>query len=135
MRCKATSSRGEQCRCEWGINPDNGLCYSHDPTREEQRREGQRKGQAQSSHVRRRTTFRTVPAGKCPPMPQTAQDAADWAAWLTLATVTGEVDARTSKEAYGAIRTFLMALDKSELQQRIVELEALVKKAKKAGVL
>jgi hypothetical protein len=63
-------------------------------------------------------------------MPETAQDAADWSAWLTLATVTGEVDARTARECAGSLRCFLAALDKADLQKRIRELEAMVRKAK-----
>ena len=134
-QCKATNLKGEQCRVEWGVNPENGLCYTHDPTREDQRKEGQRKGQKQATYQRRKSAFRVVDPGKAPPMPQSAQDAADYAAWLVEATVTGAVDARTAKEASGALRTFVAAHDKAQLQKRIAELEALVKKAKKAGAI
>jgi len=44
----------------------------------------------------------------------------------------GQVDGRTSKEAYGELRTFPTALTETEHEQRIADLEALVKKEKKA---
>jgi len=130
MQCEHIKADGERCKVTWGIHPDSGRCFAHCPERAEQRKEGRRKGQLQSSHVRRKSTFRTVPRGRAPAMPETAQDAADWSAWLTLATVTGEVDARTARECAGSLRCFLTALDKAELQKQIRELQAMVRKLK-----
>jgi len=130
MQCEHVKPDGDRCKVTWGVSPTSGRCFCHCPERAEQRKEGRRKGQLQSSHVRRKSTFRTVPKGRAPPMPETAHDAADWSAWLTLATVTGEVDARTARECATALRVFLTALDKAELQKQIRELQAMVRKLK-----
>ena len=130
MQCEHTKPDGEQCRVTWGIHPDSGRCFCHCPVRADQRAEGRRRGQLQSAHVRRRSTFRTVPVGRCPAPPQSAQDAQDWASWLTVAVTSGQVDARTGKEAATALRVFLTALDKSEMQRQIGELQAVVRKLK-----
>ena len=33
MRCRAIKSDGEQCRCDFGVDEESGLCWHHDPKR------------------------------------------------------------------------------------------------------
>ena len=94
-----------------------------------------RKGQKQSAANRRKVLYRTLPPGRCPPPPETCEDAVKWSSWATMQVATGQLDARTAREIAGLLRVFVAAVSKSELEKRIRDLEKMVKRAKKVGAL
>lgn len=97
---------------------------------EDRAREAGRRG-ARAKHSRRSAnTVRTVPVEEAPAPPKTLEDAVGWLSWITHSVTTGRIDARTAKEATGALHVFLRGqreLDRGDEQLKKVtkELEAL----------
>lgn len=62
-------------------------------------------------------------------------DALRWLAWIAERGATGDLSAAAMRAATTTVRSFMAALDKREVTDKIKELQALVKKAKKAGMI
>ncbi len=68
---------------------------------------------------------------EAPPPPEALEDVAVWLRWLTVAVVTGRVDARTAHEATVALKELRPTLEKIDLDRRVKELEKQLKQARK----
>ena len=76
-----------------------------------------------SAERQRAGRVRTVEPNETPGALETAEDAQRWSAWAVRAKATGVIDAATARETQYGVRTFLTALDKASLEQRIRELK------------
>lgn len=120
-QCVHIKDDGERCGSKSRINPNNGLCLWHDPLRQKKATELRRRGALSTKRTRQNEKrTRTVEATEAPPMPKTLNEVADWLAWLAVAVVTGQVDARTAKEATTAVDKLRLALkDRDRLDERL----------------
>ena len=63
--------------------------------------------------------------------PKTAAEAARWASWATWAVAVGAIDRDTAREICHGVKTFLAALEKSEMERKLEELRGQVKELKR----
>jgi hypothetical protein len=124
-RCLGTTKDGRSCRVTFGLDPESGLCRAHDPERAEERRRACVLGGKTTAEARRKRS-RTVDAGEALPAPKTAGQAMEWASWLAVAAVTGQLDKGTVAQAVAALRIFLASLEKAEFETAITELRETV---------
>jgi hypothetical protein len=129
-QCKRIKSDGERCRQNMPSGAEH--CLWHDPERKAEaaqlRHAGGKKGGG-----RRTLPIRTVQEEEVPGPPRTAEDATRLASWVSWAVLTGKIDPKTAHTAAYSIRSFLAALEKSELDVRIRELRAELEVVKKRG--
>ncbi len=124
-QCAATRKAGG--RCSRFVPHEGGLCFMHDPGRQEDARAARSKG----GH-RTQEKLRLASPGNLPgPAPESAADAQLWGAWLVRAVAEGTIGITTSDKIAGALRVFLAALDKAEMEGQIRELQAQVKELKR----
>lgn len=131
--CGATRPSGEPCQTHFGLCEDCGKCFAHCQHRGVQRRAARSRGGNRSAAARREVeksgprTLRVVHPDQLPgELPRTTAECVEWLAWLTRATLTGVVDARTSKEATLALKALMdgrKTLDRTD--ERLKELEAI----------
>ena len=121
-RCQHVREDATRCKVAFGIQED-GLCWFHSPRRARERTVARRKGQRVSAERQRAGRVRTVEPNETPGALETAEDAQRWSAWAVRAKATGVIDAATARETQYGVRTFLTALDKASLEQRIRELK------------
>src|SRR5690625_4416063 len=120
-QCVHIKDDGERCGNKSRIDPTSGLCVWHDPKRRGVAQEMRRRGAEAATRARRqRQKVRTVEVDEVPGMPRTLDEVADWLSWLAVAVVTGQVDARTAKEATTAVDKLRLALkDRDRLDERL----------------
>ena len=109
---------------------EDGWCWHHHPAKERERLNAKRKGQRVATERKRAGQVRTVEPSETPGALETAEDAARWSGWVVTSQATGLIDAATARAIQSGIRTFLSALDKSETEARIRELQATVAELK-----
>jgi hypothetical protein len=107
QRCQAIRSRGERCKVDFGVDPESGLCWHHDPKRADERRRAASQGGHSTAAIQRGNRRRTALAEDVPPEPQTVEDAIKWASWAVRAVATGVIDVRTAHEVGYVLRAFL----------------------------
>lgn len=120
--CEFIKADGKRCAVHGNLRetPEGLLCIWHDPGRKAKAQELRRKAQKASMEKRRAERVRTVELTEAPPMPKSLDQVADWLAWLAVAVVTGQVDARTAKEATTAVDKLRLALkDRDKLDERL----------------
>lgn len=131
-QCSAVKPDGGRCgvRANLRATPDGPRCLWHDEARRKEATEARRKGQRAATEKRKGDRVRTVEAKEAPPMPKTLDEVADWLAWLAVAVVTGQVDARTAKEATTAVDKLRLALkDRDKLDERLKDAHEKLTKA------
>lgn len=121
-QCIQIKDNGERCQVRIAISPRNGLCFTHDPKRAEARKAAWNKGAMMAARALRRRTP-GVSRELAPPDPESLEDCAKWASWLTVALTTGLIDPRTCREAVNAINSLRGSVEKLNLDARIKALE------------
>lgn len=130
--CEHIKDNGERCAVTGNLRPTPaGLrCLWHDEGRRREAREARRRGQKSAIKARAKDRIQTVEAEEAPPMPKTLDEVVEWLAWLSVAVVTGRVDARTAKEATTAVDKLRLALkDRDKLDERLKEAHDKLQKA------
>lgn len=132
--CRARNSAGEPC----GSPPLTGedWCIHHHPDPEiqaEMARRRKKGGHTSGGHNRRK--MRTVSLSDCPPKPETIADVAAWLSWAIVACATGQLDARTAKEVGSLLRYLRETLEKTELDEKVRELEEQLRALQKGAGL
>lgn len=117
--CRATKDDGSPCGSTSGINPENGLCFWHDPTRRERAQEARRRGGRAAGHQNRKE--RRYAADVPGPL-ETPADACRWTAWATQALATGRIDDKTAGKIASLVRAWLSANEKRAQAEEIAEL-------------
>jgi hypothetical protein len=120
---------GSPCRSRLNLSPDTGLCLQHDPARREAARAMQSAGAIAKAEVMRRRKA-ALPAG-VPRAPRTLEDAERVASWITRAVLVGDIDVRVAEAATKAVRQFQLVVEKRVLQDRVRELELMLREARK----
>jgi hypothetical protein len=83
---------------------------------------------AKAEVMRRRKA--ALPAG-VPRAPRTLEDAERVASWITRAVLVGDIDVRVAEAATKAVRQFQLVVEKRVLQDRVRELELMLREARK----
>jgi hypothetical protein len=119
---------GDPCPTSFGLNPDSGLCYMHDPERAEE-------AQAARSRGGKATAGRMKRGPVEPPAALVEmQDAVAWASWTADAVARGQIDTRTAREISTAIKEFRASVEKAGLVAKLKAAEATIAQLqKKAG--
>jgi hypothetical protein len=128
IRCRAVKTDGT--RCEQVVPEEGNACLWHDDARAGEAQAARARGAEGKAAAARAAKYRTVTADAVPHgrAPRTMDDAIAWSSWLTLATVTGQLDPTTVREANRSLQTLKDSLTKRDLLARIGELEKLVKR-------
>lgn len=109
-----------------------GLCITHDPARAEAHRTMSRNGGTRSAESKK--LAKLAHPDDIPPEPKTLVDAVRMASWLSRAPGIGKIGVREAREMTGALRVFLEAIAKQDLQRELAQarkqLEELRKGAK-----
>ena len=130
---------GAACRSVLNLSSTSGRCVQHDPARQSERlamlqaggrAAGLAKRQAREAEM---TAAVSGPAGM-PTRLETLDDATKLAAWITLACLRGQIDARTAESATKGVRQFQLSREKKELVDRIRILEKALAAAQKASL-
>lgn len=127
---------GEPCGVVVGLGPD-GMCIFHSPDRAEEARLMRVAGAhaATAAKLRSRAEREATWPDGLPPPPKTIDDAKRYAAWAVDAVAKGPgaggIDGRTAREIAGLLREFRSSAEKAELSNRVQELEAALRKAKR----
>jgi hypothetical protein len=115
---------GTPCPMSSGLSPDSGLCFWHDPKREEEAVAARSKGGQATARKRAREPI------NAPPPPQTIEDAKLYASWAVEAVASGRVDYRVGNTIQAILRDFRSATEKAELEKEIAELRGIVAELK-----
>lgn len=127
MRCKGTNKDGSQCRVEFAVDQETGLCYQHSPKWKGHREWARAEGGKVAAENSQKNYRRTVSPDDVPGPPETAADAVRWSAWATWAVSTGVIDKGTAREVAYGIRTFVASLEKAKHEEEIAELKRKVR--------
>lgn len=121
---------GSPCPIDFGLSAGTGMCWHHDPAREEQRRRARSRGGHVAAERNRREPV-DVPAA-----PETIEDAVRISSWATHAVLSGAIDVRVAREAANLLREFRSGVEKAKLEPEVKELRkavALLKAKNKGG--
>lgn len=127
--CTATTRDGR--RCMRYVKEEGTLCFWHDPAKTAAARAARIRGGRKHQGELRRASPEDLPNGGRPP--ETAAEAMEWAAWLVPAIASGEVGTTVANQTASALRTFLQALDKAELETQVAELKGKLKELQRGG--
>lgn len=127
VTCQGTTRTGAPCRMRSNVNPANGLCLVHDPTRAEESREFARLGQqraveARASNRKERAALLADRLER-PPVGDTLESLAAFHRWVMEATARGEIDLGSSRTHTAAVRVQQQVYEKRDLIRRLHELE------------
>lgn len=136
-KCQHEKPDGEPCGFEGDVYED-GKCIWHSDTKAaKKKRTGmQAKGGRATAKKRRKRKIRTVAVSEVPTedTPSTLEEVILWQGWIAVAVATDRLDARTAKEASGAIDKLRQAInDKEELDSRIKKVEKALEKLDEDG--
>lgn len=121
VTCRAQTRSGEQCRTRDGLSGD-GLCALHDPTRAAEIASKRRKGAAKDGKA-----FVSVEDLPCAGRLATLEDCSTWLEWITVQTVTGQLDPAKAREAVKAVMAMRFKLrDELAAEKRIKALEKML---------
>lgn len=121
---------GANCRTSLNLGA-SGLCLQHDPARAAERQAVHAAG-GKATAARKRERRAAAGPRDIPAAPKSLDDAVRISAWITHATLQGEIDVRVSEAATKAIRQFQLCVEKRELVQRLKEAQAELDALKKA---
>ena len=127
FQCAGTTVSGRRCNA-W-VNEEGAFCLFHDPVRTEEAREARAKGGRRALSQLRKASQDQLPNGGRPP--ETAAEAMLWSAWLVPAVAKGAIGTTVADKIGAALRTFLQALDKSEMESQVGELRTKLKELQK----
>jgi hypothetical protein len=120
--CSFIRPNGQPCRA--AVREDGDQCLFHDKAQARKASEARSKGAATTNAKRAATAVRVAAPDQLPNKLESIEDAAVFGAWLTVAVVTGVVDARTAAEGSRALRVFVDAqrhVDKNDERFRALE--------------
>jgi len=120
---------GAPCRSRLNLSPTSGRCLQHDADRAESAHALRIAG-GRASGMKQRMARAALPEG-APKAPRTLEDAVRIAAWITRATLVGEIDVRVSEAATKAVRQFQLGEEKRAMQKELVALRTQLAALKK----
>lgn len=128
-RCKGINNRDQPCGVVAPIYSD-GFCMWHsaDPKATHQL-------DRMRVRAKRASKGRVVHPDDLPGELETFDDAVRWLAWITKRVATGQISSNAGRVATATVRSFMQAIDKRDVEDKIKQLQALVKKAKQAGAI
>lgn len=132
--CDSLTRSGAPCRASTNLCPSCGKCLSHCPHRVDEAREARARGGRATRGSRRGGSgggnpHRFVDSTELPERPLDDIEAViAWLVWLARITVTGVIDPATSRETNRVLVTLKAAFQVKGYQQRIRELEKLLKR-------
>lgn len=127
QHCKATKENGEPCGAPAQfVDPDSGLCPSHDPDSRERIREAARKGGEAMAEKHSRDGLEE---DELPPL-DSPQAAEEWLETIARAVATGRLSSSEGNAIRGNVRDWLKAREAGEQAERIERLEKLLKAAR-----
>ncbi len=119
------------CGTSFGLDPETGLCYNHDPARRSAAQDARAKGGATTGA--RAAKSRTITADELAswgPL-EGLEDVARWLAKVTATTATGGFDARTGDVLTYALGTMARTLERvAEMDRRLKAAHAEIEKLK-----
>lgn len=126
QQCAYVKEGGARCRVDFGVNPDTGFCWSHDPARRKKAQRARRLGAQKTAEKRRRAS--PIDPNDVPAAPRTVEAAADMAAWAARAMLLGEITRHEARDLASILRAVLDALKASDVSSQIEELQAKVER-------
>jgi hypothetical protein len=115
--------RPNRQRCRANVHAEGDLCLFHDQARSRQAHQARSKGAATTNA--RKAVVRVVEPSALPGPLSSVEDASRWASWITTATATGQIDARTAHEMSFSLRLFIDARRSADqTDERVRQLEA-----------
>ena len=110
---------GTPCAQTLNLSPSNGQCIVHDAERTDQHRAMSQRGQAASTVSKRDAKY--ADPEDVPPVPETLEDAVEWAGWALRATACGRIEHRVGATISTLINSFKSALEKRDLLREIAK--------------
>ena len=126
--CIRIKDDGDQCRAP--SQTSSKYCYTHDPSKTEERTEARRRGAA-ATNARRKPTIRTVEAADLPGELESLQDVARWLTWTAISLAIGRIDARTGAEVTKSLKELRPTLQQLVTDAEFRKLKAEVARLKK----
>jgi len=106
MRCKQVKPDGDRCRVDWGLNPVTGLCYNHDPEKEEERNLARSHGGKMAArHLLQNKGLDTEALGAL----KTVRDAQRWLKLIAEGVVTNRLKPMEGNTGVKALEAWLKA--------------------------
>jgi hypothetical protein len=131
--CGHPKADGSPCPISFGLCPDCGRCFHHDPCRAEERKAARAKGgnvsKAKHAATHERDKFR-APDGEIPPRPTDVAAARDYLAWLLDAGTSGAMGSQRAKDMAQVCKLFIDAVKVAGLEGRLKALESKLKELK-----
>lgn len=126
-RCSETTADGSSCGAPSNlVDPETGLCPSHDPENRERIREAARKG---AEAKNRKDRIPGLDDDELPPL-DSPQAAAKWCEVAGRAVATGRLGHHEAKAVVRAVREFLRSYSDGEIADRVEELQEKVARLK-----
>lgn len=125
-RCAHVGEDGDQCRVTGGlVDPDTGFCFSHDPSREEERRAARERGGMRTALRAKKS--KALDPDELGPL-ETPRDAVRWCRIVGAATATGRLSASAANAALRAISEWRAAHEQAELLEELEDLKSALKR-------
>jgi hypothetical protein len=135
-KCRETRKNGQPCRAN--ALPGKSTCAFHTPELAGRCQQGRRAGAKTRNGTLRVLPFpapsdETATAGPTVPKLTNAKDVAGYLAFVIGSVVTGKLDHRIANSAGILLGTLLRAIEASDTEQRLLDLEAKLAATKKVG--
>ena len=122
-RCRGKRKRdGKRCEVELNLDGD-GYCVWHRADQTEADAIHKAGGRGMKNRARK---VRGIPS----PL-RTLADCSIWASWVAMEIARKKISPREGREIVGAVRQFLAAVEKEQLQTKISELQKQLREAKR----
>lgn len=132
MQCEHVRPDGTRCKVTFGVDKAERRCWHHAAKWRVKRERATALG-GRTTAAQKRVRPKTIAEGEAMEPPRTAEEAKNWSAWLVRAVVIGAVDKGVAQQASTALRTFLTALEKSDYEKALAEVQAEVRAMKAAN--